>query len=70
MFDEPPNPVFNTGRQNEQRFPNMGAVALGQWMRRNGNPALQLTAPVTGNTPDSWSLPVGQGTMTLTWVLP
>lgn len=70
VFDEPPNPVFNTGRQNELEFVNVAAVALGQWMRRDGNPSLQLDARVTGATPITWSVPTGQGAMTLTWTLP
>lgn len=70
VFDEGPNPVLTTGKQNELEFPNMAAVALGQWMRRDGGPSLQLNAQVTGPTPISWTIPAGQGTMTLTWVLP
>ncbi len=70
VFKETPNPVFTTGRQNELEFPNMAAVALGQWMRRDGGPSLQLNAQVTGSTPISWTVPAGQGTMTLTWALP
>ena len=39
-FAERPNPVLTTGRENELRFPNLAAIALGQWMRRNGDPSL------------------------------
>ena len=68
-FAEPPNPVYTTGQENELRFPNVAAVALGQWMRRNGDPSLQLTAPVTGDTPDEWSVSVGPGAVNLQWSL-
>ena len=68
-FAERPNPVYTTGRENELRFPNVAAVALGQWMRRNGDPSLQLVAPVTGDTPDEWSVSVGQGTVNFQWSL-
>ena len=70
VFEETPNPVLNTGQQNELEFSNMAAVALGQWMRRDGGPSLQLNAQVTGATPISWTVPAGQGMMTLTWALP
>jgi len=70
VFEETPNPVLTTGQQNELQFPNMAAVALGQWMRRDGAPSLQLTAQVTGATPITWTVPAGQGMMTLTWALP
>ena len=70
VFAETPNPVLTTGGQNELEFPNMAAVALGQWTHRDGGPSLQLNAQVTGATPISWTVPAGQGTMTLTWVLP
>ena len=70
VFEETPNPVLATGQQNELRFPNMAAVALGQWMRRDGAPSLQLNAQVTGATPVTWTVPAGQGMMTLTWALP
>lgn len=70
VFDETPNPVLTTGQQNELQFPNVAAVALGQWMRRDGGPSLQLNAQVTGATPMSWTVPAGQGMMTLTWALP
>ena len=70
VFKETPNPVLTTGRLNELEIPNMAAVALGQWMRRDGGPSLQLNAQVTGSTPINWTVPAGQGTMTLTWALP
>jgi len=70
VFKETPNPVLTTGQQNELEFPNMAAVALGQWMRQDGGPSLQLNAQVTGTTPISWTVPAGQGAMTLTWALP
>jgi len=70
VFEETPNPVFTTGQLNELELPNMAAVALGQWMRQDGGPGLQLNAQVTGGTPDSWTVPASQGMMTLTWVLP
>ena len=70
VFAEGANPVLSTGKQNELEFPNMAAIALGQWMRRDGGPSLQLNAPVTGPTPISWTVPAGQGSMTLTWALP
>lgn len=70
VFEETQNPVFTTGQQNELAFPNMAAVALGQWMRRDGGPSLQLNALVTGGAPTTWTVPAGQGAMTLTWVLP
>ncbi len=70
VFAEGANPILATGKQNELEFPNMAAVALGQWMRRDGGPSLQLNARVTGSAPISWTIPAGQGTLTLTWVLP
>ena len=70
VFAEPPNPVFNTGRENAVDFPSMAAIALGHWMNRDGNSSLQLTAAVTGDAPVTWTVPTGQGAMTLTWVLP
>jgi hypothetical protein len=70
VFKETPNPVLTTGQQNELEVPNMAAVALGQWMRRDGGPSLQLNAQVTEATPISWTVPAGQGMMTLTWALP
>jgi hypothetical protein len=69
LFAEPPNPILNTGRQNELEFNHFGAIALGQWMRRKGNPSLILEASVTGSAVDMWSVPVGQGQMVLTWRL-
>lgn len=69
VFNEPPNPVHTTGRQNELEFVSVAAVALGQWMRRDGHASLQLDARVTGATPITWSVPTGQGAMALTWTL-
>ncbi len=70
VFDEIPNPVLTTGQQNTLEFPNMAAITLGQRMRRDGGLGLQRNAQVTGTTPVSWTVPAGQGMMTLTWVLP
>ncbi|MFC2157523.1 hypothetical protein ACFLT9_06765 [Acidobacteriota bacterium] len=58
------------GKISTQSLNNVAYIALGQWMRRMGDPSLKVSAPYTGHTPVSWTIPVSSNQkMTLEWIM-
>ena len=62
------DPLLN--KINTQPFSNVAYIALGQWMRRMGDPILKVKAPYTGNIPVSWTISISpEQKMTLAWIM-
>jgi len=62
------DPLMN--KINTQPFSNVAYIALGQWMRRMGDPNLKVKASYTGNFPVTWTISISpEQKMTLSWIM-